>query len=85
MSLSTDDINRRSSTDKDKRGSKRWSFFSTKDEISDKPSSTENDIIISKKESYQIAICQDGKFAVTFDTGKNSFNLEICVMIIIFY
>jgi hypothetical protein len=28
------------------------------------------DNITEKKEDYQIAICQDGKFAVTFDTGK---------------
>ena len=26
--------------------------------------------IIGKKKDYQIAMCQDGKFAVTFDTGK---------------
>lgn len=25
------------------------------------------------KKDYQIAICHDGKFAVTFDTGKNMY------------
>jgi hypothetical protein len=26
--------------------------------------------VTNKKEDYRIAICQDGKFVVTFDTGK---------------
>ena len=26
----------------------------------------------ASKEDYRIAICQDGKFAVTFDTGKKT-------------
>jgi hypothetical protein len=26
-----------------------------------------------KKDDHQIAISQDGKFAATFDTGKNNF------------
>ena len=25
---------------------------------------------LTRKEDYQIAICQDGKFTATFDTGK---------------
>lgn len=29
-----------------------------------------NDNITKRKGDYQITICQDGKFAVTFDTGK---------------
>jgi hypothetical protein len=44
-----------------------------------------------KKEVYQIAICQSGKFAVTFDTGKkkNKFsllenNLHIILNVIFF-
>lgn len=28
----------------------------------------------NKKGNYQIAICQNGKFAVAFDTGKNTFH-----------
>jgi hypothetical protein len=31
----------------------------------------------TKKKDYQIAISQDGKFAVTFDTGKNKFVIKI--------
>jgi hypothetical protein len=62
----------------------RFSLHIPGDDTNEKLSSNEIDPIF-KKECYQIAICQDGKFAVTFDTGKNSFNLEICVMIIIFY
>ncbi|RGB26261.1 hypothetical protein C1646_427055 [Rhizophagus diaphanus] len=32
---------------------------------------------VSEKENYQIAICQNGKFAVTFDTGKKlNFNIK---------
>jgi hypothetical protein len=31
----------------------------------------------TKKEDYQIAISQDGKFVVTFDTGKNKFVIKI--------
>ena len=29
-----------------------------------------HDETTDKKENYQIAICQDGKFVVTFDTGR---------------
>ena len=29
-----------------------------------------------KPEDYQIAICQDGKFAVTFNTGKIHYSKE---------
>lgn len=29
-----------------------------------------DDISTTKKEDYQIAVCQNGKFAVTFDAGK---------------
>ena len=32
--------------------------------------SLEHDETTNKKENYQIAICQDGKFVVTFDTGR---------------
>ena len=32
---------------------------------------------------YQIAICQDGKFAVTFDTGKRLSNSDVSFRIII--
>jgi hypothetical protein len=75
----------RLSIDKDifKNLRKSLSFLSPRDDTSDKLSSTENDPIFNK-ERYQIAICQDGRFAVTFDTGKNSFkNLKIYVMFII--
>jgi hypothetical protein len=30
---------------------------------------THNNDITTKKEDYQIAICQDGKYAATFDNG----------------
>ncbi|GBC09935.1 hypothetical protein RclHR1_09210004 [Rhizophagus clarus] len=50
-------------------------FLNPKDDASDKLSSTENEPTL-KKERYQIAICQDGKFAVTFDTA----NLRIRVL-----
>ncbi|RGB26522.1 hypothetical protein C1646_770336, partial [Rhizophagus diaphanus] len=46
------------------------SYFSNRDDTIFKLSDNENDIILSKKEYYQIAICQDGKFAVTFDTAN---------------
>ncbi|CAB5370479.1 unnamed protein product [Rhizophagus irregularis] len=70
MSLSVEptENNRRPSTDKDRRN--RWSYFSNRDDTIFKLSDNENDIILSKKERYQIAICQDGKFAVTFDTAN---------------
>ncbi|RIA86147.1 hypothetical protein C1645_807927 [Glomus cerebriforme] len=53
----------------------RLSFLSPKDDTSDKLSSSENDPI-TIKERYQIAISQDGKFAVTFDSA----NLRIRVL-----
>ncbi|CAB5188206.1 unnamed protein product [Rhizophagus irregularis] len=71
MSLSvepTENNRRRPSTDKDRRN--RWSYFSNREDTIFKLSDNENDIILSKKERYQIAICQDGKFAVTFDTAN---------------
>ncbi|PKY51632.1 hypothetical protein RhiirA4_546667 [Rhizophagus irregularis] len=71
MSLSvepTENNRRRPSTDKDRRN--RWSYFSNRDDTIFKLSDNENDIILSKKERYQITICQDGKFAVTFDTAN---------------
>ena len=39
-----------------------------RDRVSIDISNPEDDPTI--KEDYQIAICQNGKFAVTFDTGK---------------
>ncbi|PKY51631.1 hypothetical protein RhiirA4_407588 [Rhizophagus irregularis] len=54
---------------------KSLSFLSPRDDTSDKLSNTENDPIFNK-ERYQIAICQDGEFAVTFDTA----NLRIRVL-----
>ncbi|GBB84949.1 hypothetical protein RclHR1_11530001 [Rhizophagus clarus] len=54
---------------------KSLSFLSPKDDTSDKFSSSGNDPIFNK-ERYQIAISQDGKFAVTFDTA----NLRIRVL-----
>ncbi|CAB4402622.1 unnamed protein product [Rhizophagus irregularis] len=56
---------------KNKRSSFRnnLTFLSPRDDQSDMLSSAKNDPL-SKKERYQIEICQDGKLAVTFDTGK---------------
>jgi hypothetical protein len=82
FNISNINYQKRLSTDQDRfrNFKKRLSFLSPGDDTSDKLSSNENDPILNK-ERYQIAICQDGKFAVTFDTGKNSFNLKIYVMI----
>ncbi|CAB4441124.1 unnamed protein product [Rhizophagus irregularis] len=54
---------------------KSLSFLSPRDDTSDKLSNTENDPIFNK-ERYQIAICQDGEFAVTFDTDYRQFKLS---------
>jgi hypothetical protein len=43
-------------------------IFVGRERVSIDVSSPEDDLTI--KGDYQIAICQDGKFAVTFDTGK---------------
>ncbi|CAB5382397.1 unnamed protein product [Rhizophagus irregularis] len=62
---------------KNKRSSFRnnLTFISPRDDQSDMLSSAKNDPL-SKKERYQIEICQDGKLAVTFDTA----NLRIRVL-----
>ncbi|PKY30536.1 hypothetical protein RhiirB3_531106 [Rhizophagus irregularis] len=62
---------------KNKRSSLRnnLTFLSPRDDQSDMLSSAKNDPL-SKKERYQIEICQDGKLAVTFDTA----NLRIKVL-----
>jgi hypothetical protein len=44
-------------------------LFKNKEDSSENVDYYENDVT-TKKEDYQIAICQDGKFAVTFDMGK---------------
>jgi hypothetical protein len=44
--------------------------------------------IITNKEDYHIAICQDGKFAVTFDAGKFHYNwraIKISIQLIFFF
>lgn len=33
-------------------------------------SSADSDTTFNEKKNYHIAVCQDGKFVVTFDTGK---------------
>jgi hypothetical protein len=40
---------------------------------------------IDTKKGYRIAISQDGKYAVTFDTGKFHFRKQICAISIIFF
>src|SRR3954452_241357 len=40
--------------------------------------------VTTKKEDYRIAICQDGKFAVTFDTGKFHYR-KISAILVIFF
>jgi predicted DNA-binding helix-hairpin-helix protein len=59
----------RLSIDKEIFRKKSLSFLSPRDDTSNILSSTKNETIFNK-ERYQIEISQDGKFAVTFDTGK---------------
>ncbi len=47
------------------------SFNDNEKEYKEDDSSSNSDF--TKKGEYQIAISQDGKFAVTFDTGKYFF------------
>jgi len=45
-------------------------LFKNNNEYSSDINYGDDDDDTTKEENYRIAICQDGKFAVTFDTGK---------------